>query len=476
MSGGQFQFVVDALQAMRYLKIMSNIQAIILAAGKSTRMKSATPKVLHPVCGRPLVCFPVEAAKKAGARHIITVISPDCKDRFQQLFEKSVSLAVQLQQLGTGDAVMAAEKSADKNCEYTLIIPGDVPLIKAETLKKLIEGTSTAGAHCGILTMVLKDPSHYGRIVRNNNGNVNAIVESRDANTEQAKICEVNSSIYCVKTEWLFEALKKISPTNAQKEYYLTDIIKVASEEGLKVTAISTKDSHEPMGVNTRKELALANRLARYEMLDELMANGVGIQDELHTYIDYGVKIGADTVIEPHCFIKGTSQIGKNCKIENGVVIINSEIGDNVHIKPYSVIEESKIMDSAVVGPFARFRPGTVIESEARVGNFVEIKNAILKKGSKANHLSYIGDAVIGERTNVGCGTITCNYDGKDKHKTIIGEDVFIGSDVQFVAPVEIGNGATIGAGSTITEDVPKNSLAIARSRQVVKKNWKKSA
>lgn len=454
---------------------MSNVTAIILAAGRSTRMKSALPKVLHPVCGRPLVSYTLDAARNAGAHSSILVISAEFATRFEDVFkgQEGICFAVQEQQLGTADAVKAGLEKAERVSEFVLIIPGDVPLVNADTLKALVDDTIKADATIGLLTMKTDDPSGYGRIIRDSDGNLKAIVETRDATEEQSKINEVNSGIYCVRTSWLIDNIGKITPNNAQKEYYITDIVRIASDSGKRLAATCVKDASELMGINTRRELAEANRLMRARIIDRLMSKGVGILDGNNTYIDEGVVIGNDTTVGPNCVFSGKTEIGQNCIIENGVVIRDSRIGNGVHILPYSVIEESEILGSSTIGPFARLRPGAVIEEKAKVGNFVEIKKATIKKGAKANHLTYIGDAIIGERTNVGCGMITCNYDGKNKHRTIIGNDVFIGSDVQFVAPVEVGDNATIAAGSTITENVPKNSLAIARQRQIVKTNWR---
>jgi bifunctional UDP-N-acetylglucosamine pyrophosphorylase/glucosamine-1-phosphate N-acetyltransferase len=456
---------------------MNKIGAIVLAAGKSTRLKSRLPKVLHPVCGRPLVYFPVKEICQIGAAPVAVVISEDFKGKFEEIFKdnKKVSFAIQKEILGTADAVKSARDELLGKCEYTLIVPGDVPLVKSETLKEFANETLSREATCGLLTMEFKDPANYGRIVRNHGGLVEAVVEAKDASPAELLIREINSGIYCIKTDWLFDTINKISPENKQKEYYLTDIIKIAVGQEKRIAAKCIRESSELMGVNTRYELAEAGRIMRHRVLEGLMNNGAGIVDEFHTYIDDGVEIGTDTIIEPHAFIEGKTRIGSDCYIENGVVIRNSVIADGVRIKAYSVIEESKIENGATIGPFARLRPGSTIESDVKIGNFVEVKKSLFKKGSKANHLSYIGDATVGERTNVGCGTITCNYDGAAKHKTTIGSDCFIGSDVQFVAPVEIGNGSTIAAGSTITENVPENSLAIAREHQVIKQNWKKN-
>jgi bifunctional UDP-N-acetylglucosamine pyrophosphorylase/glucosamine-1-phosphate N-acetyltransferase len=457
---------------------MQKISAVVLAAGKSTRLKSASPKVLHTVCGKPLVVHTVKAVLEANEiSKIAVVISDEFKSEFEKTFSgnRGIVFPIQKKQKGTADAVMAAKAAVLNSCEYVLIIPGDVPLIRPETLKAFTDAIINQDAVGGVLSMKPLDSAAYGRIVRSADGrSLKAIVEAKDARPDELLIKEVNGGIYCIKCGWLFSALEKIAPDNVQKEYYLTDIVKIAVSEGIKMTVTCVDDPFELMGVNTRKELAEAIRLMRILILERLMKEGVGILDINNTYIDDDVSIGADTVISPNCSIRGATKIGKSCFIDNGVIIKDSTIGDGVHIKPYSVIEESLIGGSCQIGPFARLRPGAVIESEARIGNFVEIKKSVIKKGAKANHLSYIGDAVVGARTNIGCGTITCNYDGRKKHQTVIGNDVFVGSDVQFVAPVKVGSGAFIGAGSTITENVPANSLAIARGKQVVKRGWAK--
>ncbi len=452
------------------------ISAIILAAGRSTRMKSALPKVLHPVCGAPLVGYTVSAVRLAGAAAVSLVVSNDFLDVFKAKFggAEGVSFDVQKEQRGTADAVKSAVSVLGSDCDWVLIVPGDVPLLRQETLSAFIDATRAGSSQLGLLTMEMNSPASYGRIIRSASNDVVAIKEAKDASAEELLIKEVNSGIYFVKRAWLRDALDQIESNNAQKEFYLTDIVKIATGEGLKVFGFVAKEAVEFMGVNTRKELAEANREMRRRVNDRLMQSGVGFIDDSCTYIDDGALIGPDTVIGPNCVIDSKCVIGSGCVIENGVVIKGSKIGDNVVIKAYSVIEESIVAAKAQVGPFARLRPGAELEEDVKVGNFVEVKKSVLKRGAKANHLSYIGDAVVGERTNVGCGMITCNYDGSKKHRTVIGSDVFIGSDVQFVAPVEVGNKATIAAGSTITENVPENSLAIARSRQVVKANYTK--
>jgi bifunctional UDP-N-acetylglucosamine pyrophosphorylase/glucosamine-1-phosphate N-acetyltransferase len=457
---------------------MPKFDAIILAAGRSTRMKSALPKVLQPVCGRPLVAYTVAAAQGAEASGVMLVIGDGMRTQFEENVmppSPHLNFAVQKQALGTADAVKSARGAVDKKSEYVLIIPGDVPLIRSATLKGLIDETLKTSAVLGVLTVEMAEPGSYGRIIRDGKGLVTGIKEAKDATPSELKIKEINSSIYFARADWLFETIEKIVPKNAQKEFYLTDIVGIASGNKGAVVAVKCGDEIECMGVNTRKELSLANRKMREKILEKLMADGVGIVDENCTYIDDGVTVGADTTIWPCSFILGKTRIGRSCVIENGVVIKDSVIGDGVVIRSHSVIEGAGVANNAVVGPFARLRPGAVLEEETKIGNFVEVKKSTIKKGAKASHLSYIGDATVGERTNIGCGMITCNYDGKEKHRTVIGKDVLIGSDVQMVAPVKIGDNAVIGAGSTITEDVPENSLAIARSRQIVKRNWKKS-
>lgn len=474
---------------------MLKVTGLVLAAGKSIRMRSAVPKVLHEIAGRPLVSYPIEAARKAGANSIYVVVNkynledfkeipPLCKGRpggvekstspTPSLQRRGITFVTQKEARGTADAVMSARPALKNFDGYILIIPGDVPLITPDALKEFIKYVTGNGAACGVLTMELKDPSHYGRIIRDGSGRIKAIVEACDAAEEQLKITEVNSGIYCLRSPWVFEALSRVRAQNAKGEYYLTDLVGIAVGEDKPVVGLPASNPAECLGINTRQELAEAGRQMRVRILDRLMSDGVGILDPLHTYIDCDVVIESDTTIAPHTFIKGKTRIGKGSIIENGAVISDSVVGDGVTIKPYSVIDQSVIKDEAQVGPFARLRPGTVIERGARVGNFVEIKKSRLKAGAKANHLTYIGDALIGARVNVGCGTITCNYDGKNKHKTVIGDDVFVGSDVQFIAPVKIGKGAVIGAGSVITDDVPPGALAVARGKQVIKKNWRK--
>ncbi|MBI2346023.1 MAG: bifunctional UDP-N-acetylglucosamine diphosphorylase/glucosamine-1-phosphate N-acetyltransferase GlmU [Deltaproteobacteria bacterium] len=452
-----------------------SLAVVILAAGKSTRMKSALTKVLHPVAGRPLITYPLAAAKVLRPDRIALVVGQGQRAEIEPALNGTrVRWVIQREQLGTGHAVLASYPALRGFSGPVLILAGDVPGLQSATLKDFVATCAASGAPGGVLTVEMADPTGYGRIVRNGTPHISHIVEERDLPPSAVTIREVNTGILCCESAWLFRALKKIERQNTQQEYYLTDLAKVAAEEGHPLIAIKTEDAAACQGVNSRAELAEVNRLMRRRIVEQWMDAGVGFVDPGQVYIDADVVIGEDTVIGPGVMLKGRTQIGARCRIDAGAVIMDSAVADDVVIKPYSVIEGSQIGVACQVGPFARLRPETRLEADVRIGNFVETKKSVLKKGAKANHLTYLGDATIGERTNVGCGTITCNYDGKKKHPTIIGEDVFIGSDTQFVAPVRIGKGAVTGAGSVITDDVPAGALAVARGRQVNVKNWAK--
>ena len=452
---------------------MSKLAAIILAAGKSTRMKSKTPKVMHNLAGKPLISYSIEAVRALKAQPMVVVASPDGDDLKQAVEDAGARLVIQKEAWGTGHAVVQAKGALSKFKGHVLILCGDVPLIRRETLEMFVGEVRRQKATLGVLTMELKNPGSYGRIIRDLDGQLVRIVEAKDAAKEDLCVREVNSGIYCVDKSWLFESLAKITPDNRQKEYYLTDIAHHAISEGKRIIAFKGEDSREFLGVNTRIDLAEAISVMRDRINRRHMLNGVSIIDPSQTYIDADVAIGADTTIWPSTFLFGKTRIGSHCTIENGVVLKNVTVNDGVKIRSHSVVEESSIANDAIVGPFSRIRPASVIGKGVRVGNFVEVKRSLLKEGVKANHLTYLGDATIGPRVNVGCGTITCNYDGRAKYRTIIGEGAFIGSDTQFVAPVTIGKGATIGAGSTITKDVPPKALALTRAPQVIIKNWK---
>jgi len=452
---------------------MRKLAAIILAAGKSTRMKSRISKVLHPLAGRSLISYPIEAARTIGARPLFVVTGPDHGELKLAVKGMGAQIVYQKEALGTAHAVLQAKRVLSKFSGHVLILCGDAPLIRAETLKTFIEEMAQEDATCAVLTMELKDPASYGRIIRDLDGRLARIVEACDANGNELSVREVNTGIFCVEKKWLMTTLKRIKPKNRKQEYYLTDIVHYAICEGKKIIAVKARDANEFLGVNTRSDLAEVAAIMRERINMRHMLSGVGILNPRESYIDADVIIGADTTIWPNTFILGKTVVGGGCTIENGVVLKDAKVADKVHLKSYSVIEGSAIDEKAVVGPFSRIRPESLIGPNARVGNFVEIKKTELNEGAKANHLTYLGDAYIGARVNVGCGTITCNYDGAKKHRTIIEEGAFIGSDTQFVAPVKIGKGATIGAGSTITLDVPPKALALTRTPQVIVKNWK---
>lgn len=451
---------------------MDNLAVVILAAGKSTRMKSATSKVLHHLAGLPVVAYPVGEARRLKPEKIVLVVGKGQQRAFEEAIGGNVHFCTQTIAAGTGDAVRRAEKALRGFEGLIMIIPGDVPLITAEALEDFIGRALEEKAVCAVLSTSPESPFGYGRIIRDGAGGFSAIREEKDASDEERKVKEINTGIFLVQSKWLYENLKKITPHNAQKEYYLTDLVGLAASVNAKVSAIHLGPAEVFMGINDRAELANAGRIMRGLIARRFMLAGVTIEAPGETYIDSDVKIGGDSFIAPFVFLKGRTRIGRNCTVGAGAVIEDSVLGDNVVVKPYSVIEKSHIKDGAVVGPFSRVRPESRIEKGARVGNFVEVKKSVLCPGVKANHLSYIGDATIGAGTNVGCGTITCNYDGKKKHRTVIGRNVFIGSDVQFVAPVRIGADSIIGAGSCVTKNVPAGALAVARAKQVNVNGW----
>ena len=453
---------------------MENVAAVILAAGKGTRMKSAVVKVLHPAAGRPMISWPVDAARVAGASPIVLVVGHQA-DAVKSAFQGSseIRCALQEEQLGTGHAVACAREQLSGFNGTVLILCGDTPLLRAETLQGLIAYHREQGASLTVLTAVMENPYGYGRVVRDGAGRVMRIVEQKDSTPEEQSIREINSGIYCMEAGFLNANIGSISSDNAQKEFYLTDLVAIAAEKGLTCLGLSTDDADEIMGVNDRVQLAEAARILRGRINHDLMCSGVSLIDPGHTYIDHGVAIGADTVISPNCTISGTTTIGAGCVIEIGVSIHDCSIGDDCHIKAGSVLEGSRLQAAVSVGPMAHLRPGSVLNDHVKIGNFVETKKVVMGVGSKASHLTYLGDAEIGRDVNIGCGTITCNYDGVNKHRTIIGDDVFIGSDVQLVAPVQVGRNSLVAAGTTVTVDVPADSLALSRVPQVNKVGWR---
>ena len=446
---------------------------IILAAGLGTRMKSDRVKVLHPLLGRPMIFFPVELAIQLGAQKTVLVVGHQAEEVQKQLEGTDVDFALQEEQLGTGHAVQQAMPSLEGLQGPVLVLCGDVPLLRTETLHALIEHHNETGAAVTLLTTKLRSGAGYGRIIRSPSDNILKIVEDRDAGPEQKKIREINTGIYCFDAEFLRTSITSLTNENVQNEYYLTDLIEIAQIEQKRVSGLECKSSREVMGINSRDQLAEATTILRERINLRHMRDGVTLIDPSRTYIGTDVIIGRDTTIYPDCYLEGQTRIGTGSIVGPNSRIVNCEIGEGVEIRGFCVLTESRISDGVILGPFSHLRPGTVIEESAHIGNFVEIKKSVIGKGSKVNHLSYIGDTEMGKGVNIGAGTITCNYDGISKHKTLIGDNVFVGSDTQFIAPVKIGDRSLIGAGSTITRDVPDDDMALSRSEQ---KNIKEGA
>lgn len=451
---------------------MTERYGIILAAGKGTRMKSKLYKVLHPVCGKPMVEHIINRVEETQPQEIITIVGHGAEMVKEQLGNRS-EYALQAEQLGTGHAVMQAAQFLEGKKGTTLVISGDTPLLTTATLNNLFEYHQGKNASATILTAQAPNPAGYGRIIRDHVGIVEKIVEQKDASPEEARVKEINTGTYCFDNELLFDALGKLNTDNAQGEYYLTDIIEILKSEGKIVAAYQTEDFDESLGVNDRVALAEANRIMRNRINHQHMVNGVSFINPAATYIDAGVEIGAETVIEPGVYLKGQTVIGSECLITSGSEIVDSKIGDHVIVKS-SCIEESVVHNHVDIGPFAHLRPKAEIKETAHIGNFVEVKNAEVGEGTKVGHLTYVGDATLGKEINVGCGVVFVNYDGKNKHHTTVGDNAFIGSASNLVAPITVGAGAFIAAGSTINQDVPKDAMGIARARQVNKEDYAK--
>ena len=449
------------------------LSAVVLCAGKGTRMKSDGAKVLQPLLGRPMCFYPLSRAFEAGAQNVVAVVghqADEVKKSVSKLFaERPVSFAVQEQQRGTADAVRAAQGALQHEKGAVLILYGDVPLITTETLQRLITAYRESKGPLAMVSCRPASAAGYGRVVREGE-KVVAIVEDRDATPEQKRIGEINAGIYIADAAFLWASLQKLTPRNAQGELYLTDIVALAAQQGS--VSVIDADAGEVEGVNDRAELAVRAHALRMRINTRHMKAGVSLLSPETTFIDESVEIGPDTVIGPMVSLTGDCEIGARVQLGQGSVVNHSTIGDGTEVKPYSVFEEAVVGPHCVIGPFARLRPGTVLDEGVHVGNFVETKKARLRKGAKANHLAYLGDADIGEKTNIGAGTITCNYDGVNKSMTTIGSNVFIGSDTQLVAPVKVGDGAFVAAGSTVTQDVPANALALSRTKQVNKEGW----
>lgn len=445
--------------------------SVILAAGMGTRMKSEMPKVIHKVCGKELVRWVIDASRKAGAESVVAIIGHKA-DMVRPLIEDEAKIAIQAEQLGTGHAVMQAVEYIKQAKGCVVVLNGDTPLITAQTIEAAVKYHSEQGNSATVITAELDDATGYGRIVRGSDGSVLRIVEQKDATDEEKKIREINSGMYVFDSESLVWALSKLTPNNAQGEYYLTDTLEILRQDGKKIGGYTIDDNDEIRGINNRVQLSEAENIMQSRINTEHMLNGVTIINPSSVFIGAEVEIGMDTVIASNVTLTGKTKIGKGCTVEMGCRIENSELADGVSVVN-SVILNSSIGEGTSVGPFAYVRPGCQVGKKVKVGDFVEIKNVTIADGTKISHLTYLGDTDIGSNVNFGCGTVTCNYDGKDKFRSKIGNDVFVGCNTNLVSPVNVGDGAYIAAGSTITDDIPESNLAIARSRQVNKDNWK---
>ena len=451
---------------------MTTRYAVILAAGQGTRMKSKLYKVLHPICGKPMVQHVVDQVVKLQVDSIVTVIGHGSEKVKAQLGD-SVNYVYQQEQLGTAHAVIQAKDILGDKEGVTLVICGDTPLMTSETIEALFKQHEKMGAKATILTANASKPDGYGRIIRNQMGVVEKIVEHKDATEAERKITEINTGTYVFDNALLFQALNNVSNENVQGEYYLPDVIEILKQQGETVSAFQTIDFDETIGVNDRVALSEAEAIMRKRINEQHMCNGVTLIDPLNTYIEADVTIKEDTVIYPGSILKGATIIGSDCIIGPSSEINNCVVGNNTAIKQ-SVAHDSSIGSDVNIGPFAHIRPASTIDDEVKIGNFVEIKKATFGKGSKASHLSYIGDASVGSDVNIGCGTITVNYDGENKFMTTIEDGAFIGCNSNLIAPVTIGKGGYVAAGSTITDNVPSEALSIARARQVNKENYKR--
>jgi bifunctional UDP-N-acetylglucosamine pyrophosphorylase / glucosamine-1-phosphate N-acetyltransferase len=452
---------------------MSNqdVAIVILAAGKGTRLKSSLAKVLHRVGGRPLVEQVLRVCAPLKAKKTVAVVGHQAEQVTAVVEPLGAEAVLQEPQRGTGHAMQVARRALGK-AKILLVLPGDAPLIGTETLRAMIAAHRAANAAATILTAVVSDPSGYGRIARKSETTVGAIIEESQLTDEQRELNEINSSIYCFTAENLWPALAQVKPDNKHRELYLTDAIAVLASSGETVLAHVATDPREALGCNTRADLAEVDRIFREWKRAALMDAGVSMQLPETVLIDAEVIAGEDTVLEPCVQLLGKTKIGARCTIRTGSVLSDAVLGDDVVVEPHCVVVDSRLEDSVIIGPFARLRPGTHLKPHAKLGNFVETKRSMIGEGTKVPHLSYIGDTKIGSKTNIGAGTITCNYDGFRKYPTTIGKGVFIGSDSVLVAPVRVGDGAYVAAGSTVTENVPADGLAIARGRQVNKPGW----
>jgi bifunctional UDP-N-acetylglucosamine pyrophosphorylase / glucosamine-1-phosphate N-acetyltransferase len=447
--------------------------AVVLCAGKGTRMKSEQAKVLHPLLGRPLCAWPIAAAAEAGARPLVAVVgyqgdavSAALRTQFAALEPR---FAVQPRPLGTADAVRAAAEQLQDATGPVLILYGDTPLLTAATLVRLLDAFREGPGPLALVVATASEPAGYGRLIRQG-GRIVRVVEDRDCTPDERGLREVNAGVYAVEARFLWKSLGELQPANAQGEYYLTDLVALAAAQG-RVSSISV-EFEETVGVNDRADLAACARVLRRRINLAHMRAGVTFEDPESNTIEADVQLGTDVVVSPFATLRSGTRVGAGARIGQGAILIASEVGERTEILPYSVLQESRVGPGCTIGPFARLRPGSELAEGVHLGNFVETKKTRIGKGSKANHLSYLGDAVVGAGVNVGAGTITCNYDGVGKYVTELGDGAFIGSDTQLVAPVTVGAGAYVGAGTTVTEDIPPDSLALSRNPMVVKEGW----
>jgi len=449
---------------------MAGLVTVVLAAGKGTRMKSALPKVLHRVGGKSMLQHVLDASAAAGSERSVVIVGFG-GETVKMAIGAQAEFVEQKEQLGTGHAVMQAGPLLKNETGTVMVLCGDTPLLTGDLLKRLYDEHKAIGAKATVLTAVMPDASGYGRIIRTASGTVAKIVEHKDASPEELKVNEVNSGIYCFEAQALFAALAKVSCDNAQGEYYLPDVLEILREDGEKIWAVAADDYEQTLGINSRVQLAGAEKILRRRKNIELMEQGVTIMDPDTTYIDAQVTVGRDTVIYPCTWLEGATTIGENCEIGPNSRFTDTKIGDQVTAH-FSYAHECAIASGVVMGPYVHLRPNTKLAAGVKIGNFVEVKNSTVGEGSKLPHLSYIGDTDIGSGVNMGCGTITVNYDGKNKYRTVIADDAFVGCNSNLVAPVEVGKGAYVAAGSTITKDVPPAALAVARERQRNIEDW----
>lgn len=441
-----------------------NLETLILAAGKGTRMKSKLPKVLHKVGGKPMIQYVIESTKKIGSTREVAVIGSGAELVRETI--TGVEFVLQEEQLGTGHAVLSAKEKFAESKGTLLILCGDTPLLTSKLLKDFTDTHEKSNCAATVLTAEMPDAAGYGRVIREEDGSFKKIVEDKDATADEKKIREVNAGVYCFDVKKLFNALEKVGNNNAQGEYYLPDVLPILKDAGEKIGAFTAEYCIETIGINTREQLAAADKALRMRKEKELMENGVTIIDPNTTFIDGDVQIGQDTIIYPNTYIEGNTTIGEDCEIGPNVRFTDMRVGNKVKVQ-FSYCHEAEILDGVTMGPYVHIRPGTTIGENVKIGNFVEVKNSNVGEGSKLPHLQYIGDTDMGNGVNIGCGTVTCNYDGKKKYRTNIGDNAFIGCNTNLVAPVTVGAGAYIGAGSTITKNVPNENLAIARAKQI---------